>query len=712
MDLLENLNENQRDAVLTCDGPIMVMAGAGSGKTGVLTRKIAYLIEEKNVSPYKILALTFTNKAAREMKERVEKFTGLNTNSMWISTFHSFCARFLRLEIECLNTYTSKFQIIDEDDSEKIIRESMKELNIDPKAYKSKVIHGLISDEKNGQVIKLKDIALQSVFNKVKTLYNERLVKDNLLDFDDLILVTLKIVKEHEDILQKYQFKFEYILVDEFQDTNKLQYELVKLLALKNNNIFIVGDEDQSIYSFRGANIENIYSFKQDFDPVKVILLEQNYRSTKPILDVANNVIRHNNERIEKNLYTTNTISYKPKYYKADGSYNEESYIVEQIKKLLNEGYTYKDFAIIYRSNYLSRAYEEMLRKNKIPYEIYGGISFFSRKEIKDICAYLRLIVDHNDNFSFERIVNEPKRKIGNAMVDKLKTEANLHNCSLFEAIDYLASQGNSFNSLIDFKFTIIELHEDLYSQTFELETIIDKILDKTGYKTMLSDLGDEGKDKLDNVYELKSMLTSDDGSANSKEEKLKLFLENLALMTDMDDKDASTDKVKLMTYHQSKGLEFRAVFMPAMENGIFPNANTQGNPKEEAEERRICYVGITRARERLFLTSCGNRIVFGQRMFHEQSPYIEEMGLNNLDIEGTILRTIPVETTKTNKPVEKKSVELVDNSEIKIGDNIHHEIYGDGRVVEDNGKIISVAFSAPTGIKKLLKNHPTIRKI
>ena len=710
MDLTSTLNENQKEAVLTTEGPIMVMAGAGSGKTGVLTRKIAYLIEEKAVSPFKILALTFTNKAAREMKDRVNKFTGLDTNKMWISTFHSFCARFLRIEIECLSPYTTKFQIIDEEDAEKIVRESLKELNYDPKVYKPKQIHSLISDQKNGEIIKLKDPNIERVFKKVKEVYDKHLEDNNLLDFDDLILLTLKILKENEEVRQKYQFKFEYILVDEFQDTNTLQYEIVHILAQKNNNIFIVGDEDQSIYSFRGAKIENIYKFKSDFDPVKIILLEQNYRSTKPILDIANNVIKHNANRIEKNLFTAESEGVKPKYYKADGSYNEESYIVEQIKTLIKEGYSYKDFAIIYRSNFLSRAYEEMLRKNNIPYEIYGGISFFSRKEIKDVCAYLRLIVDYNDNFSFERVVNEPKRKIGAAMVDKLRVVALDHACSLFEAIDYLASQGNSFNSLIDFKFTLIELHEDLYSDKFDLESIIDKILEKTGYLAMLKEQGDEGKDRLQNVYELKSMLTSDDGSAETREEKLKLFLENLALMTDMDDKVSSTEKVKLMTYHQSKGLEFKVVFLPAMEEGIFPNANSLGFDKEEAEERRICYVGITRAREKLFITSSTSRIVFGQRMIHEPSRYIGEMGMDNLEVLGTIVRIIPV-AKETNK-VEEKKVELVDNSSITIGDNIHHEIYGNGRVVEDNGKIISVAFGVEVGIKKLLKNHPTIKKI
>ena len=712
-DLLENLNDAQREAVCTTEGPVMVMAGAGSGKTRVLTRRIAHLILDKGVSPYKILAVTFTNKAAREMKERISNLIGQDTRNMWVSTFHSFCSRFLRYEIEHLEGYTTKFQIIDDDDSERIIRDIMKNLNIDSKLYRPSVFQSLISSEKNlGIPNEFREPLMEKMYRNVFDQYQANLKNGNLVDFDDLIILTLKILKEFEDVREKYQAKFEYILVDEFQDTNTPQYELIKILALKNQNIFIVGDEDQSIYSFRGANIENIQSFKRDFsDGLKIILLEENYRSTKPILTAANSVIKNNINRIEKNLYTSNSRDNKPVFYKAESSYDEEMFIVDQIKKLKLDGYQYKDFAIIYRSNFLSRGYEEELIKYKIPYDIYGGISFFSRKEIKDICAYLRLIVNQNDDFSFERIVNEPKRKIGPAMIAKLKEEGMNHKISLFDSIDYLTATGNGYNSLIDFKFTILELAEDLENNEMEFIDIIDKIIEKTGYKAMLLETGDEGKDRLDNIMELKSILKdADEFYEGSRASKLEQVLQDLALKTDLDDKDENVDKVKLMTYHQAKGLEFKVVFMVAMEQGIFPNNNAFAN-KELEEERRICYVGITRAMEHLFITCAVNRYMFGHKEEHLESPYISEIGKENLDIAGTIRRTIPVIQTPVEKaPVEKK-VEIVEN-DLKVGDIINHKLFGDGRVVEVKGKVVSIAFAAPVGIKKMLKDHPSIRKV
>ena len=712
-DLCQNLNERQKEAVLTTEGPVIVMAGAGSGKTRVLTRRIAHLILDKNVSPYAILAVTFTNKAAREMKERISSLVSMDSRNMWVSTFHSFCARFLRIEINHLEGYTTKFQIIDDDDSERIIREIMKELNIDSKQFRPQNLQSLISEEKNlGIEQKFRDHQMTDVYKRVFDSYQKKLKHDNLVDFDDLIILTLKILNEFEDVLNKYQRKFEYILVDEFQDTNTPQYELIKLLSLKNRNIFIVGDEDQSIYSFRGAKVENIQLFQKDFDDYKLILLEENYRSTKPILDIANRVIDNNKNRIKKNLFTSNTKDNKPIYYKAESSYDEEMFIVDQIKKLKLEGYEYKDFAIMYRSNFLSRGYEEEFIKYKIPYEIYGGISFFSRKEIKDICAYLRLIVNLNDDFSFERIVNEPKRKIGPAMISKLKDEGIAHNCSLFDSINYLNTSGNGYNSLIDFKFTIIELQEDLNNNEMEFIDIVDKILEKTGYKAMLKESGEEGQDRLDNIMELKSMLKdADEFYEGSRAEKLEQVLQDIALKTDMDDKDENTDAVKLMTYHQSKGLEFKVVFLVAMEEGIFPNMNAFSD-KDREEERRICYVGITRAKEHLFLTSAKARYMFGHKEDHVPSEYISEIGLENLEIGGAIRRTIPVTPIKTVEQTSKvEQPKLVEN-DLAVGDVINHKLFGDGRVVEVKGKIVSIAFAAPVGIKKMLKDHPSIRKV
>jgi len=714
IDLCENLNDDQKDAVLTTEGPVMVMAGAGSGKTRVLTRRIAHLILDNGVSPYKILAVTFTNKAAREMKERIASLINQNTNNMWISTFHSFCAKFLRFEIEALEGYTNKFQIIDDDDSERIIREIMKSLNIDSKQYRPQVMQSLISAEKNlGEPNKFKDMQMDRIYHTIYDNYQKKLLMDNLVDFDDLILLTLKILREFDNVREKYQAKFEYILVDEFQDTNTPQYELIKLLAAKNQNIFIVGDEDQSIYSFRGARVENVQLFKKDFnDGLKIILLEENYRSSKPILDIANNVIENNQNRIKKTLYTSNKRDNKPVYYKASTSYDEEMFVIDQIKKLKLEGYDYKDFAIIYRSNFLSRGYEEELIKYKIPYEMYGGISFFSRKEIKDICAYLRLIVNQNDDFSFERIVNEPKRKIGPAMISKLREEGIKNHCSLFDAINNLSTSGNGYNSLIDFKFTILELREDLDNKDMEFIDIIDKIIEKTGYKAMLKESGDEGEDRLNNIMEMKSILKdAEEFYEGSRAEKVEQVLQDIALKTDLDDKDENVDKVKLMTYHQAKGLEFKVVFMVAMEEGIFPNGNAYGD-KEREEERRICYVGITRAKEHLFLTNARSRYMFGHKEDHFESSYISEIGLENLDLVGEIRRTIPVTPIQNNvQQTPVKKVETVEN-DLSVGDIINHKLFGDGRVVEVKGKIVSIAFAQPIGIKKMLKDHPSIRKV
>jgi len=707
--ILDKLNEQQKEAVLTTEGPVMVMAGAGSGKTRVLTRRIAHLILNNNVYPSQILAVTFTNKAAREMKERVQSLVDVDTKHMWISTFHSFCARFLRSEIEHIEPYTCKYQIIDDDDSEKMVRDIIKDLGYDSKDYKPKLFTKLISDEKNLGPQKLRDPQLNNMFIKIRDIYQKKLVEQNLVDFDDLIVLTLKILNEFEDVREKYQEKFHYILVDEFQDTNFVQYDLIKVLSGKYNNIFVVGDEDQSIYSFRGARIENIHKFKNEFNNTKVILLEQNYRSTKPILDIANKVIKNNQSRIEKNLYTSNSDETLPKYFTGQSSYEEELFVVDEIKKLKASGYDYKDFAIMYRSNHLSRSIEETLIKYKLPYELYGGVSFFSRKEIKDICAYLRLIINHNDDFSFERIVNEPKRKIGPAMISKLKDNGIDKNASLFESIDSLNASGNGYNSLIDFKFTILELEEDLNNNELSITDIIDKILEKTGYRKMLKESGEEGEDRLENIAELKSLIKeyADAYEDLTRVEILEEMLQNITLKTDLDNKSEDNDTIKLMTYHQAKGLEFKVVFMIAMEEGIFPNQNAFGGDIEIEEERRICYVGITRARERLYLTNAIQRYVFGHQESHSPSRFINEIGNDNLERVGLVKRTIPVQTPVKQSVEEKKPV----TNDLNVGDVVTHKLFGDGRVVEVKGRTVSIAFKAPVGIKKLLKDHPSISK-
>ncbi len=708
--ILDGLNDAQREAVLTTEGPVMVMAGAGSGKTRVLTRRIAHLILDLGVYPSRILALTFTNKAAREMKERVGSLVNTQTKNMWVSTFHSFCARFLRLEISHLSEYTNEFQIIDDDETDKIIRSIIKDLGYDPKDFKSKEFAKYISEEKNlGYAsISTHDKSKQSLFNQIRDTYQKRLIEQNLLDFDDLICVSLKILKEFLDVRLRYQEKFRYILVDEFQDTNTTQYELIKLLANSDENVFVVGDEDQSIYSFRGARVENVLKFRQEFKDCKLILLEENYRSTNSILNIANNVISNNKSRIVKNLFTSNKTAIKPKYFEAESSYDEERYIVNQIKELLRQGYEYKDFAIMYRSNYLSRSLEETLNKFSLPYELYGGVSFFQRKEIKDICAYLRLIINHNDDYSFERIVNEPKRKIGPAMIEKLKEIKNNFNVSLFESINFISTSGNGYNNLVDFKFCILELEEYLFDPAYSTISIIDEILERTGYKKMLKESGEDGEDRLDNVLELKSHIKQYeiDYSEMSRRELFEFMLQNMTLMTDMDNKDPNSDRIKLMTYHQAKGLEFKVVFMIALEEGIFPNANVIDEGEIE-EERRICYVGITRAKERLYLTYSQNRFLFGHKEMHQISRFIREMGFENLERDGIIKNTIPL-TKQAPEPVKAEPIV----NDLTVGDNIEHTSYGVGRVVEIKGKIATVAFPLPTGIKKLMKDHPSIKKV
>lgn len=708
-EILQGLNQAQREAVITTEGPVMVMAGAGSGKTRVLTRRIAHLILDKNVYPSQILAVTFTNKAAREMKERVSKLINEDTNYMWISTFHSFCARFLRMEIEHIAPYTNKYQIIDDDDSEKIVRDIIKDLGYDIKDYKPKTFLKYISDEKNEVSPKFNDREVEDIFVRVNEIYNKTLVEQNLVDFDDLIILTLRILNECADVREKYQEKFHYILVDEFQDTNYVQYKLIKVLGGKYNNIFVVGDEDQSIYSFRGARVENVQKFRQELENTKLILLEENYRSTKSILNIANNVIKNNPSRIDKNLFTSNEVDNSIKYFTGSSSYEEELFIVDEIKKLKLEGYEYKDFAIMYRSNHLSRSIEETLNKYRLPYEIYGGISFFSRKEIKDICAYLRLIISHEDDFSFERIVNEPKRKIGPAMISKLKDNRNLNNQSLFDSIDSLSASGNGYNSLIDFKFTILELEEDLNNKEEALTNIVDKILDKTGYRKMLKESGEDGEDRLENIKELKSLIKEYEDSFPELDrlELLEEMLQNITLKTDMDNKNEDNDAIKLMTYHQAKGLEFKVVFMMAMEEGIFPNQMAMFENSLD-EERRICYVGITRAKERLYITNAINRYVFGHQEQHLESRFISEIGHDNLERVGLIKRTIPTQVPVKQTEEPKKVV----TNDLAVGDVVSHKLFGEGRVVEVKDKIVSIAFAAPVGIKKMLKDHPSISKV
>lgn len=712
-DLLSTLNESQREAVVTCQGPVMVMAGAGSGKTRVLTHRIAYLINELGVYPSHILAVTFTNKAAREMKERVASLVEVNTKSMWVSTFHSFCARLLRMEMDYLPPFNTRFIIIDEDDAQKIIRDILKNLNIDSKEYKPKMLKSLISDEKNGELIKMANPSTQRVYDLVKARYDEYLKHENLLDFDDLIVYSIQLFKENPQILEKYQNKFQYIMVDEFQDTNTVQYQLIHLLALDHHNIFVVGDQDQSIYSFRGAKIENIDIFRRDFLETKLILLERNYRSTTPILEAANQVISKNQNRIKKKLFTENADDFKPIYYQSESSYDEVMFVIDKIKELYLANYQYKDFAILYRANALSRGFEDALIRYQIPYQIYGALSFFSRKEIKDLIAYLRLICNFDDDFSFKRIVNEPKRKIGPALLDKLGIVAYEKECSLFEATDYVNASGTGFNNLLDFKFKMIEISEQI--EKTELPKLVSLIMDKTGYYDMLKSEGSEGEDRLSNLDELKNVLKeADEFYEGTHKEKLEALLSDLALRTDTDTKSDDNNSVKLMTYHQAKGLEFKVVFMVAMEAGIFPSMNCH-TKEEQEEERRICYVGITRAREKLYLTNALSRYLYGQQ--HSQAPscFINEIGMDKMNHINKKYHQMFEDTRKTDVLARVSKIEeplMKEATAYSLGDKINHKAFGDGLIIDVKGDIITVAFKVPFGVKKLVSSHPSIRKI
>ncbi len=703
-DWIDKLNDKQKEAVTTTEGPLMVMAGAGSGKTRVLTNRIAYLINHNHVSLRNILAVTFTNKAAREMKERINSLVDTDVTRMWVATFHSFCARVLRMEISAIKPYETNFTIIDEEDAVKILKDIIKDMKYDIKEVKPKIVKCTISSLKNDMISSIDDRLVNNIYEE----YQKQLMSQNLLDFDDLILLTIELFKNNQHILEKYQNLFKYILVDEFQDTNTPQYKLMYMLAYKYQNIFVVGDQDQSIYSFRGAKIENIDKFRRDFPLSKVILLEENYRSTSSILNIANKVIDNNNNRFKKNLFTSNNNGNKPVYYSADSSYDEVMFVIEKIKELVYSGYSYNDFAIIYRANSLSRSFEDSLVKYQIPYTIYGGMSFFSRKEIKDVIAYLRLIINNDDDFSFKRIVNEPRRKIGPALLARLQECALANHTSLFNAIDKLKPLNNM---LLMFKDIITYLH-DVINELDDITKVVDILLDKTGYYDMLKSEGEEGKDRLDNIREFKSVLReSDEFYEGSKLEKIDSLLADLALRSQTDQKSEAKQCVKLMTYHQAKGLEYRTVFLVAFEQGIFPSSNCYSKEELE-EERRVCYVGITRAMEKLYFTSAETRFRYGSESYQLPSFYLDEIGLENLNVLGMLNKKEFIQKVNSVKPIVVEPKEVIKVT-FNVGDKISHKLFGDGMVVKVmDDDLITVAFKVPHGIKNLNSSHPSIRKI
>lgn len=690
MELLKNLNKEQIEAVKTIDGPVQVMAGAGSGKTKVLTTRIAYLIEE-GIPSYNILAITFTNKAAAEMRDRVSNLIG--DVSSFIGTFHSLGVRIIRENHDILGL-PNNFTIIDSDDTNTIIKKLLKEMNLDSKQYSPSYVRNRISFIKNqmltdGELDRLFNTPMDKVVVEVYHRYNNKLKTSASVDFDDLLLLPVNLFKERKDILEYYQDKYRYILIDEYQDTNPVQYKLSVMLSNKYKNIFVVGDMNQSIYAFRQADFRNISNFEKDFKGAKVIKLEHNYRSTNNILSAANEVIKHNTERKDLKLFSDNGDGVKIKYMRAYDEKHEIALLIDEIKHLLSEGYKNEDIAILYRTNAQSRAIEDVFLAKGIPYKVFGSYYFYNRKEIKDLISYLRLIYNPHDEISLRRVINTPKRGIGESAISAIEERAKQQNISMFDALETRKE--------LEFK----EIIEDLIkrSESLSLTELIDEVLERSGMKKELeSSKALEDEIRLENLMEVKSITASFEertGSANLGD-----FLEEVSLIADISNHTEDGDVVTLMTLHSAKGLEFPVVFLVGMEEGLFPhNMSLMENNLEE--ERRLCYVGITRAKERLYLTNAKRRMLYGKENMNIPSRFISEID------EKLIEKIGPKEE---NKVIDKKQMYTNDNNDITEGSIISHEQYGTGVVVKCDGSLISVAFK--TGIKKLMKNHKSIKKI
>ena len=694
MNYLANLNDKQKEAVEHIDGPCLVIAGAGSGKTKVLTTRIANLIA-KGIPSYNILAITFTNKAAHEMKERLEKL--VPDNQAFVGTFHSFGVRIIRENAPLLNL-DRNFSILDSDDVVSIIKKILKDNGYDPKNNPPSFIRNRISSFKNDmptddEINNTARTPQDKVAVEVYYQYMEVLQKNNSVDFDDLLRLPVKLFTEHKDVLDNYQEKYQYILIDEYQDTNGVQYKLSKLLARKYQNIFIVGDPDQSIYMFRGANFRNILNFEKDYKNAKVIPLEENYRSTTSILDTANSVIKNNKERKDKKLWSSKGEGSKVKYLRAYDGKHEINLVLDEIKRLLEQGYEKKNISVLSRTNAQARLVEEMFLKANIPYKVVGSYYFYSRKEIKDLICYLRLILNNNDEISLRRVINVPKRGIGPSTIQKIETLAKEQNISLFEAIETGREK--------EFKDLILDLTKK--SEDLTLTDLIDLILDETNMKAEYeSDKSLENELRLDNLEEFKSITKTFEDRTGS--ESLADFFEEISLIADVTEHQEDEDVVTLMTIHSAKGLEFDVVFLIGMEEGIFPHQNSFCEEGGLEEERRLCYVGITRAKEKLYISNAKRRILYGKDVINPPSRFIKEIDPSLLDVENINM----FEEEKINKEELYKH----DDVDFKEGDVIMHMQYGRGVVIEVKGDFITVAFAKNFGIKKLLKNHKSITKI
>lgn len=696
---LDTLNETQKEAVVTTDGPILILAGPGSGKTRVITYKIAYLLEEKKANPWEILAITFTNKAAKEMKVRLEALIKDDVRSMQISTFHSFGLKVIKENYDFFNL-NSTFTILDEQDSISVIKKILKEMNLDDKIYNPRTIKNKISNAKN----ELLNPKAYSVFArtdidkniaKVYEKYEDKLRKNSSVDFDDLLLMPIEIFKKDKKVLEHYQNRYKYVFIDEYQDTNEAQYKLSKMISEKYNNICVVGDESQSIYSWRGANFKNILNFEKDYNNAKVILLEQNYRSTKRIIEAANSVIKNNKEKKDKHLWTDNDTGSKIKYLRCYDEKDEIYNIISEIKQYKEEGIPYKEMVVLYRTNAQSQSIERGFIENTIPYKVVGSYAYFNRKEIKDLVSYLRLINNKDDDVSLLRAINAPKRGIGNKTIEKLELKANNENTSIFNVID----SGKE----LAFKNLILDINEKMKDKSFV--DLVELVLDESGLRSEYElDKSLENDAKLENLEEFKSIAKNfEDYNPGATLEE---FLIEISLISDVKETKENDDVVTLMTTHAVKGLEFDIVFVTGLEEGIFPHANSMYEESELEEERRLFYVAITRAKKVLYLTNARSRVRFGKIESNPPSRFIDE--INQDDIEKMFEENKSTKEIKINKKDNFNDEEL----EIKAGDKVEHNSYGKGIVVTVDRGVATIAFANPIGIKKILTTYKGLKKI
>ncbi|HZK23473.1 MAG TPA: DNA helicase PcrA [Atopostipes sp.] len=737
------LNPMQKEAVVTTEGPLLIMAGAGSGKTRVLTHRIAYLIHEKKVNPWNILAITFTNKAANEMKERVNNLVTDGGEDVWVSTFHSMCVRILRREIDHIG-YDSNFTIAGSSEQNTLMRRVLKTLNIDPKKYPPRAILAEISNAKN--LLMTEKAYENQAYNfwqqtvaKAYKMYQAELRRSETVDFDDLIMLTVRLFEEHPQVLSYYQNKFHYIHVDEYQDTNHAQYRLVHLLAERFKNVCVVGDADQSIYGWRGADMQNILDFEKDYPDAQTIMLEQNYRSTKNILKAANAVIENNINRQDKNLWTDNVHGDKITVYFANDEYDETEYVANKIAEFMREdsSLTFDDFAILYRTNALSRVMEDTLKKRQLPYQIVGGTGYYERKEILDLVAYLTLIVNPADNLSFLRIVNEPKRSIGASTIAKLTEFANFNNMSLYEAAlnaQMTNLSARAANNLEEFALMIRDFRK--MTEFLTMTDLVETILDKTGYIGALrKEKSLEAESRIENLEEFYSVTQIFDNS-EVEDKTLLSFLTDLSLLAPTDEIEEQTSEVTLMTLHSAKGLEFPIVFIIGVEKNIFPLIRQDSDEDDLEEERRLAYVGITRAEKNLFLTSASSRLLYGRRQYNPKSPFIEELDESVSEIDhgagrptyatgnygDAFKKRTTIGTIKKTSAVKKSPKRVVKNAGVgaekvdwKVGDKVTHKKWGIGTIVQIKGEKqdmqLNIAFPND-GIKQLLASFAPIEKI